>query len=70
MSNLEFLSKARGRVTIDLIDGTTHTGHFRESLLSPTALAAYFHGDRHDMSLPLDAIERVVAIDGDLQLAS
>lgn len=70
MSIHEFLPKAHGRVSMTLTDGSTHTGRFREDILSPNAMAAYFFGDRHDMSLPIDAIERVESIEDDLQLAS
>jgi len=70
MSNFEFLPKAHGRVSIVLIDGTTHTGHFREDILSASALSAYFFGDRHDMSLPLDAIVHVDSLREELALAS
>ena len=70
MTNSEFLSKARGRVSILLTDGTTHTGRFREDILSASALSAFFFGDVQNFSLPLDAIERVDSIFEDLKLAS
>lgn len=70
MSIHEFLPKAHGRVSISLTDGSTHTGRFREDILSPNAMAAYFFGDRHDMSLPIDAIVDVKAIQDELKLAS
>jgi hypothetical protein len=70
MSTHEFLPKAHGRVSIGLTDGTTHTGRFREDILSPSAMSVYFYGERHDMSLPIDAIACVVALEDGLQLAS
>lgn len=70
MSIHEFLIKARGRVSIVLSDGSTHTGRFREDILSESALSVYFFGDRNDFSLPIDAIEGVETLDDDLQLAS
>ena len=70
MSNYEFCRKAHGRVAIALSDGTSHTGRFREDLLSPSALSAYFYGDRHDLSLPIDAILRVESVADGLPLAS
>lgn len=70
MSIHEFLLKARGRVSIVLNDGSKHTGRFREDILSESALSAYFFGDNRDISLPIDAIIGVEAIDEELQLAS
>lgn len=70
MSIHELLPKAHGHVSIGLTDGSSHTGRFREDILSPSAMAVYFYGDRHDMSLPIDAIVCVDSIDDDLELAS
>lgn len=70
MSIYEFLPKAHGRVAIVLSDGTSHTGRFREDILSESALSTYFFGDDHDMSLPIDAIERVEALHETLHFVS
>jgi len=64
----DFLPRAHGRVRIQLLDGSIHTGRFRTDILSETALSAFFHGDARDISLPLDAIVAIESLDA-LQLA-
>ena len=59
MAIVDFLPRVHGRVRITLADGSIHTGHFRTDLLSPTILAAYFHGDERDISLPIAAIDAI-----------
>ena len=44
---------------IYLTDGTTHTGHFRTDILTPSSLSAYFFGDDHDMSLPIHLVDKI-----------
>jgi hypothetical protein len=63
MSIADVLSQANGRVRIRLTDGSVHTGSFRTDILSGTALAAYFFGDAHDLSLPVAAIAAIERVD-------
>jgi hypothetical protein len=65
----EFIPRADGRVRIHLCDGSVHTGRFRTDILSPSALAAYFYGDAHDISLPIADIDFMESIE-DYKLAS
>ncbi|GEM_PF-2935437 len=55
----EFIAHAVGPVRIYLTDGTTHTGHFRTDILTPSSLSAYFFGDDHDMSLPIHLVDKI-----------
>lgn len=50
------------RVRMILEDGQTFVGRFRGDILSPTALAVYFHGEERDLSLPIDLIADVHVI--------
>ena len=63
MSINEFIARAEGSVRIHLTDGTTHTGHFRTDILTPTALSAYFFGDDHDMSLPIYLVDKIETLE-------
>ncbi len=63
MSVDTFLRQAKGPVRIHLSDGSSHTGRFRTDILAPSALSAYFYGDEHDMSLPIDAVVGIEAFD-------
>ena len=63
MSTLEFIARAEGSVRIHLIDGTTHTGRFRTDILTPMALSAYFFGDDHDMSLPINLVDKIETLE-------
>jgi hypothetical protein len=56
MAIVDFLPHAFGRVRIRLTDGSVHTGSFRTDILSPSIISAYFYGDKHDISLPIEAI--------------
>ena len=62
MSVQDFMRNAEGPVRIRLTDGSTHTGHFRTDILTPSALSAYFHGDARDMSLPIEAVLEIEAL--------
>lgn len=63
MSIDEFIAHAGGAVRIRLTDGTSHTGHFRTDILTPTSLSAYFFGDDHDMSLPIHLVEKIETLE-------
>lgn len=63
MSIADFMRNAEGPVRIRLVDGSVHTGRFRTDILAPTALSAYFYGDAHDMSLPIDAVVVIESLD-------
>jgi hypothetical protein len=63
MSIHEFIDHAKGSVRIHLIDGTTHTGHFRTDILTPSSLSAYFFGDDRDMSLPIHLVVKIEALE-------
>ena len=65
----DFIHRASGRVRLTLCDGSIHTGRFRTDILSQSALAVYFDGDVHDISLPIADIDSVESIQ-ELQLAS
>jgi len=58
----DFMRTADGPVRIRLRDGSSHTGRFRTDILAPSALSAYFYGDAHDMSLPIDAVVGIEAL--------
>jgi hypothetical protein len=59
---LPLAEAARVRMTLD--DGQTFVGRFRADILTPSALAVYFHGEERDLSLPIDLITDVEVIAG------
>ncbi len=69
MAILDFLPQAQGRVRILLTDGSVHTGRFRTDILSERAMSVYFYGEIRDISLPIDHIVSLEALE-ELPLAS
>ncbi len=57
---LPLAEASRVRMTLD--DGQSFVGRFRGDILTPSALAVYFHGEERNLSLPIDIITAVEVI--------
>ncbi len=51
------------RVRITLSDGKSFTGRFRTDILSESAISAFFYGEERDLSLAIEDIVSVEALE-------